>query len=189
MNISAVLLAGGESRRMGCDKANLLFRGKPLWQTQLQVLRKLGPVEIFASARTDPAWRPPDMVFVADGSPSRGPLSGVAASLDRISTTHLLALAIDLPWMTEEYLKLLCTKMVPGRGVVPMIDNRAEPLAAIYPREAAIDFRTALRGTDFSLQSLVSDLVRFGKLQEMSVAETEKKFFLNVNAPSDLASA
>jgi len=41
MNISAVLLAGGESRRMSKDKATLLFRGKPLLQIQLELLRKL----------------------------------------------------------------------------------------------------------------------------------------------------
>jgi molybdopterin-guanine dinucleotide biosynthesis protein A len=189
VNLSAVLLAGGESRRMGRNKANVLFRGKPLWQTQLQMVRKLSPVEIFVSARADPSWRPHDVVFVADVPPSRGPLSGVAASLDRISTTHLLALAIDMPWINEKYLKLLCARIEAGRGVVPKIDNRAEPLAAIYPREAAIDFRSALTGADFSLQSVVCDLVAAGKLREISVAERDKKLFLNVNVPSDLRSA
>src|SRR4029077_13783233 len=58
MTFSAVLLAGGESRRMGTDKATFLFRGKPLWQVQLETLRKLRPAEIFLSARTDPSWRP-----------------------------------------------------------------------------------------------------------------------------------
>src|SRR5438132_3286725 len=57
MNMSAVLLAGGESRRMGKDKATLQFRGRPLWQIQFELLRKLHPSEIFISARTDPTWR------------------------------------------------------------------------------------------------------------------------------------
>ena len=84
MKISAVLVAGGESRRMGRDKATLLFHAKPLWQIQLELLRKLEPTEIFVSARTDPVWRPADVQFVADDLPSRGPLSGLAASLAKV---------------------------------------------------------------------------------------------------------
>jgi molybdopterin-guanine dinucleotide biosynthesis protein A len=183
------LLVGGEARRMGRDKAIVLFRRKPLWHIQLETVRKLRPKEIFVSARTDPEWRPHDVMFVADIPPSRGPLSGLAASLEQMSTTHLLALAIDMPWMTNEYLKFLCARMKPGCGVVPKIGDRAEPLAAIYPREAAIEFRDALRGPDFSLQSVIRDLVASGKLSEERVTEAHKKLFLNANVASDLRSA
>ena len=103
LNISSVLLAGGESRRMGKDKATVLFRGKPLWQIQLELLRRLEPAEIFISAGTDQPWRPDDVYLVTDDSPSRGPLSGLAASLARMRSAHLLALAIDMPFMTEKF--------------------------------------------------------------------------------------
>ena len=139
MNISAALLAGGESRRMGQDKATLVFHGKPLWQIQLDLLRKLRPREIFLSARTDPGWRPADVYFVPDQTPSRGPLSGLAATLARIQTDHLLALAIDMPLMTEDFLRSLCGAIKPSCGVAPMIGDRAEPLAAIYPKGADSD--------------------------------------------------
>ena len=188
MNISAVLLAGGESRRMGKDKATVLFRGKPLWQIQLELLRKLNPAEILLSARTDLVWRPIDVQFVADDPPSRGPLSGIAASLTQMHTAHLLALAIDMPFMSENYLRYLCDQIEPGTGVLPKISGRAEPLAAIYPREASVDFRSALAGTEFSLQTLVCDLIEAGKLREIPVTEQEKKLFLNVNELSDLQS-
>src|SRR4030095_3177824 len=119
MNISAVLLAGGEARRMGKDKATLLVHEKPLWQIQLDLLRKLEPTEIFVSARTDPPWRPANVLLAADDPPSRGPLSGLAAALARMRAKHLLALAIDMPFMTEKYLKFLCGQIEPGRGVLP----------------------------------------------------------------------
>ena len=98
--LSAVLLTGGESRRMGQDKATLLFHGKLLWEIQLELLQRLEPAEIFVSAKTDPAWRPAAVKFVADDPPSRGPLSGIAASLAQIHTAHLFALAIDMPFMS-----------------------------------------------------------------------------------------
>ena len=186
MTLSAVLLAGGESRRMGTDKATILFRGKPLWEVQLETLRRLRPSEIFLSARTDPSWRPADVQFVADLPPSCGPLSGIAASLARIDTAHLLVLAIDMPFMTENYLRSICAAIEPGRGVVAKIDTRLEPLAAIYPREAEIDFRTALAGTDFSLQTLVRHMVTTGKLLEVFVTEQDRRLFRNVNSVSDL---
>jgi molybdopterin-guanine dinucleotide biosynthesis protein A len=185
MNISAVLLAGGESRRMGKDKATLLFRDRPLWQIQFDLLRTLQPEEIFVSARTDPPWRPSDVQFVSDEQPSRGPLSGLSATLARISTDHLLALAIDMPLMTENYLRLICNLIEPGRGVLPMIGNHAEPLAAIYPKGTGTDFIMALSGSDFSLQSLARKLVDTGKLSPVNVLEEEGKFFRNFNHLSD----
>ena len=185
MNISAVLLAGGESRRMGKDKATLLFRGRPLWKIQFDLLRTLQPEEIFISARVDPPWRPSNVQFVSDEPPSRGPLSGLSATLARISTDYLLVLAVDMPLMSEDYLRLICNLIEPDRGVLPMIGDRAEPLAAIYPKGAGIDFITALSGSEFSLQSLTKKLIEAGKLSLVNVLDEEKKFFRNFNALTD----
>ncbi len=186
MKISAVLLAGGKSRRMGEDKATFLFRNMPLWQIQLDLLRKLQLPELLISAQTDPPWRPADIEFVPDDQPSRGPLSGIAAALFRTTTDYLLALAIDMPFMTESYLRSLCERVERGVGVVPFIENRAEPLAAIYPRDAYDDVVGALSGSDFSLQALVEKLIAAGKLQAIQVSEEEKAFFRNLNEPGDL---
>src|SRR5215208_240610 len=188
-DLSAVLLTGGESRRMGTDKATIVFHGKPLWQVQLETLRRLRPAEILLSARTDPSWRPDDVQFIEDVPPSRGPLSGIAASLVKIRTAHLLALAIDMPFMTENYLRSICAAIEPSRGVIAKIDNRAEPLAAVYPREAEIEFRTALAGSDFSLQNIVRHLVTSGKLREISVMKEERLLFRNVNNMADVDAA
>jgi molybdopterin-guanine dinucleotide biosynthesis protein A len=186
MNISAALLAGGQSRRMGRDKATILFRGKPLWQIQLDLLHKLQPAEIFVSARTNPAWRLPDLTFVPDEQPSRGPLSGLTATLARIRSNHLLVLAIDMPFMNEEHLRYLCDKIEPGRGVLPMIGNQVEPLVAIYPVEARVDFVNALSGVDFSMQTLTNQLVKMGRLRVIRPSEQDQLFYRNLNEPDDL---
>jgi molybdopterin-guanine dinucleotide biosynthesis protein A len=189
MKISAVLLAGGESRRMGEDKATLSFHGKPLWQVQLDLLRRLEPAEIFLSARTDPPWRPPDVPWVADEPPSRGPLSGLTAALSQMRGTHLLSLAIDMPFMTEKYLRSLSQQAVPHRGVLPMIGGRAEPLAAIYPVESHAAFLAALSGAEFSLQKIVRELVEIGQLRVLQVTKEQELLFRNLNEPADLGSS
>jgi len=189
MKLSAVLLAGGESRRMGKDKATLRFRGKPLWEIQLTLLRQLNPLEIIISAQTDPRWRPNDTRFVADDAPSRGPLSGLAASLAQMRGTHLLALAIDMPFMKARYLRSLCERTEPGCGVIPRINNRAEPLAAIYPAEARADFAMALSGADFSLQELTRRLAEAARLRVVPVDESDIELFRNLNDPDTLSRA
>jgi molybdopterin-guanine dinucleotide biosynthesis protein A len=186
MTLTAVLLAGGESRRMGRDKAAIVFRGQPLWQRQLQVLRDLGPEKIFVSARTEPSWLPFDTELLLDEPPSRGPLSGLTRALEQMQTSHVVALAVDMPFMTSEQLRFLGSLAVVGRGVVPVVNDRAEPLAALYPREAAADFAAALAGSDFSLQTLTQSLARAGRVQMVAITEEDRDLYRSVNEPNDI---
>jgi molybdopterin-guanine dinucleotide biosynthesis protein A len=186
LTFSAVLLAGGESRRMGRDKAAVVFRDEPLWRRQLRVLRDLGPEKVFVSARTESSWLPDDTGLLLDEPPSRGPLSGLTKALEQMETSHLLVLAVDMPFVTREQLHHLCSLATEGCGVVPVVGERAEPLAAIYPREAAPDFISALAGADLSLQPLVRKLAAAGKVQTFSVQPEDERFYRSINTPADL---
>ena len=187
MKLSAVLLAGGESRRMGREKATMLCRGRPLWQRQLDTLRELEPTDLLISARSDPAWRPKDAAFVADAAPSRGPLSGITAALACMKGAHLLALAIDMPFMSAAYLRSLGDLIEPGCGVLPVMGDRAEPLAAIYPAEAYPHFVAALGGANFSLQAATRELIQLKTLRVLPVSHEEWKLFRNVNVPGNIS--
>jgi molybdopterin-guanine dinucleotide biosynthesis protein A len=68
---------------------------------------------------------------------------------------------------------------------MPVIGERAEPLAAIYPAAAAPDFTAALAGTDFSLQGLVQSLATEGKVQMFSVPEKDEHLYRSANEPGD----
>lgn len=186
MNISGVLLAGGESRRMGRDKGTLYWRGRPLWEWQIEKLRALRPENILLSARSDVPWRPADVDLVVDASPSRGPLSGLAAALAAVETNHLLALAVDMPLMTTDHLRLLCGLATDGTGVIPMIDGNAEPLSAIYPNEARAVFRESLQSENFSLQPIVRKLIALNMLRVMPISGLAREFYRNINELRDL---
>jgi molybdopterin-guanine dinucleotide biosynthesis protein A len=188
MTLTAVLFAGGLSQRMGADKATLMIEGEPLWRRQINRLQELKPQALWISARERPAWCPPNIETVMDQYPSRGPLSGLAASLDRLQTSHLLALAIDLPRMTAKQLRELCALAESGRGVIPLNGQTFEPLCAIYPIEAAATAQSALAAADLSLQRLARTLVRENRALAYPLSEREKELCHNVNTPADLSS-
>lgn len=187
MSFNAVLLAGGESRRMQRDKATLKWRNRPLWEWQIEKLRALSPEKILLSARRDAPWRPADVALVLDARPSRGPLSGLAAALKSTETNYLLALAIDMPFMTTAHLRGLCDRATNGMGVIPSIDGKAEPLGAIYPKEARAVFVEALLGDNFSMQPIVRRLIDLNLLREIPVVGPAQDFYKNINRPRDVA--
>jgi molybdopterin-guanine dinucleotide biosynthesis protein A len=171
---------------MSRDKATIEFDGRPLWERQLEILRALRPETIFVSARTTPVWLPTDAELLLDDPPSRGPLSGLTKALATMRTTHLLALGVDMPFMASEQLSNLWGLAQAGWGVVPVIRGQAEPLAAIYPAEAAADFAAALGGTDFSLQRVIQILTAEEKVRLFTVRARDEHLYPSVNEPGDL---
>ena len=148
---------------------------------------RLDPQKFFSRQESDPSWRPDDVQFIADVPPSCGPLSGLAASWLKVRTAHLLALAIDMPLMTDNYLEFPLRSDRAGSGRRSEDRDRGvDRSAAIYPREAAIEFREALVGTDFSLQTVTRRRSRSGKLGKYVCTEEDQTLFLNVNELSDI---
>jgi molybdopterin-guanine dinucleotide biosynthesis protein A len=187
MTFTALLLVGGESRRMGRDKATLVVEGAPLWRRQLDLLRNLQPEAIWLSARTRPDWCPPDVKVILDHPPSRGPLSGISAAFLSMSTTHLIVLAVDMPRMTAEHLQKLRDLVEPGRGVVSFEDDMAQPLCAIYPREAATVAERNIASGNASMQSFVRQLRQQNLLHGRDLGSEERALYQNLNTPADIA--
>jgi molybdopterin-guanine dinucleotide biosynthesis protein A len=185
VSLTAVLLTGGLSSRMGRDKATLMFEGRPLWARQLDLLRRLEPQALWISGRVTPPWTPRGTEVLLDAPPSRGPLSGIALALARMQTTHLLVLAVDLVKMTCEHLAELLHEARLGQGVVPLNQNFFEPLAAIYPKEAASFAGRALASQDLSMQTLIRRLIDHGRLSHYPLSEKQRELYLNVNRPGD----
>jgi molybdenum cofactor guanylyltransferase len=183
--LTGVLFAGGESRRMGMDKATLLLNGEPLWRRQIHLLRALSPARIIVSARSKPVWCPPEIELVLDDLPSRGPVSGLAATLKSIQTTHLLALAVDLPQMTSAHLEKLWLLARMGIGIVPQQDGLVEPLSAIYPAEAASAVERALATEDFSLHGVIRILAARGQMRFYPIRRCEGVLYRNANTKEE----
>lgn len=183
--ITAALMAGGKSTRMGRDKCLIDVNGVPLWQRQLEILLALSP-EVFALAPGRPRWLPGNAQWVPDAVRDEGPIGGLVAALAHATHGNVLMLAVDMPAMTLDFLKKLSRMTGRHSGIVPQICERYEPLAAIYPREAlpVVEDQLFVK-RDNSLQTLLQCLVRSGLMRCFSVPSSELRLFRNLNFPAD----
>ena len=180
MRCSAVLLAGGKSSRMGCDKALLEIDGAPLWRRQLATLRALAPEQLLVSGPSRGEGE-----TVADEIAGAGPLGGVAAALHRCSAPLLVVLAVDLPEMTAAFLHGLLMLCRDGGGVVTRGPDFFEPLAAVYPKVAqALAWEQLQRG-EFSMQRFVAAALREKLVVARKRQPEEDALFTNFNTPAD----
>ena len=171
---------------MGRDKAFVEVDGVPLWRRQLRVLEQLAPAEIFLAGPARPEWKDAGWTIIPDAEENSGPLAGLASALRRCSTPLLLALAVDLPNITSDYLHLLLALCTAQRGVVPR-SERFEPLVALYPKASAEIATQLLASPDHSLQHFAARCIAAELAIEHRVAPADEPLFLNMNTPAELA--
>ena len=134
MPLTAAILAGGQSQRMGTDKAALEIGGMTLLERTARLALAAGlPVLVVGRVRPD-GWALPEVRFIPDAKPGLGPAGGLAAALHHAQTA-VLALACDLPLLTEEALHWLMAQVrsqFAPSGLVTVNGDRREPLFAVY---------------------------------------------------------
>lgn len=184
-DLTGALFAGGKSTRMGSDKCLIEYDGQPAWQRQLGLLRETCD-EVLIVSRERPDWCPDSVLWYADAVENRGPLAGLATALERSPTPFVLALAVDLPNLTGDYLKSLVANSGEGNiGVVPVIDQLFQPLTAVYPTTAVEYVRAHMEQPDKSFQNLVRELLSVGLVRPIEVESHERTILRNANAPTD----
>jgi molybdopterin-guanine dinucleotide biosynthesis protein A len=102
--VAAFVLAGGQSSRMGRDKALVELAGQPLIAHALGVLRGAGLEPKIAGARTDLQSYAP---VIADTAQDRGPLAGICAALASTSWERTVFLSVDLPLIPSSLIEFL----------------------------------------------------------------------------------
>jgi molybdopterin-guanine dinucleotide biosynthesis protein A len=193
LGLSGAILAGGQSTRMGRDKAFLPFPapdGPPLIAHQCALLRDLGIDDLLISGRpdTDYASAVPHARVVLDTQSDSGPLAGLAAVLAAARHPRVLVMAIDHPRMTANYLRKLIHISNQSTGVVPSGPHGFEPLIAIYPCSLLPHIQQALVTGQFSLQTLLTKAIKSSVIQSVKLDEDELPLFANWNTPQDLKS-
>jgi molybdopterin-guanine dinucleotide biosynthesis protein A len=186
-DVTAFILAGGKSTRMGTDKAFVDYEGRSLLERALEIARSVtSGVRIVGRRKKFAQFAP----AVEDIFPDRGPLGGIHAAL-RASLTDLnLMLAVDMPFVPGAFLKYLIRRSrnsPDATAVIPRGNGRWQPLCAIYRRNFADAAEPALLAGRNRIDLLYPEIhVRVIEEEELQREGFSPDIFGNLNTPEEL---
>lgn len=186
-DLTAFILAGGKSSRMGTDKAFVDYEGRTLLARALDLVRSVASsVWVVGSKEKFAAFAP----VVEDVFRDCGPLGGIHAALLASPTELNVMLAVDMPFVSSAFLEYFITQ---ARGapdaaaVVPRGDAGWQPLCAIYRREFAGVAERALRAGRNKIDQLFDEVhTRVIGQEELEGAGFSPAIFRNLNTPEEL---
>lgn len=180
--ISAAILAGGKSIRMGTDKGLLPFRGSLMIE---HVINLLSPIGTMLIANKPEYYRLGYPVF-SDIKKDAGPLGGIYTALEHSKTEKMLILSCDTPFISRKFIDLLLSEAEGEQDVtVPVYNGRFEPLCAVYSTKCKDRLFELLISGELKLQYVLKQLNRkeFVVTEEMN--EQLQNSFKNINTPED----
>ncbi len=190
--LSIVIQAGGQSSRMGEDKALKLFLGRPLIQ---RVIERLSPIADELLVTTN---RPQEYAFlntrlVADLKPGRGALGGLYTAIASATQPLVAVVACDMPFASTKLIETASSLMVEEEAdvVIAKSEEGYEPLHAVYRRETCLPaIESAIEADLWKVIAWFPQVkVRVLSSEEIKEADPDGLAFWNVNTPEEFAKA
>ena len=188
-DLSAIILAGGKSSRMGRSKALLLFDGKPLITHIVRTLERFfSDIVIVASAGQE--LPPLPVTLVRDEVAYQGPVGGIYYGLKAASRDVCFVTSCDVPFFNLPLISYLISQISDYDVVVPYYQERFQPLHAVYRLSLAPLLQDQLERGELRPISLFNKVrTREVHEDEIRVFDPEGLSFLNMNTPEDYQAA
>jgi molybdopterin-guanine dinucleotide biosynthesis protein A len=180
--MTGIVLAGGESRRMGRDKAFLKLEGIPLIEYVLRTLHIIFP-RIIIVTNNPSAYALYDAVVVTDAVKKQCPLAGIYSGLLCSTDEYNFVAACDMPFLNPNMITYM-TGLVDGYDiVVPMTAGKnVEPLHAIYSKKLLPVIAKQLQGDERKIQGIFKEArVKYVTETEIDRYDPERRSFRNIN--------
>lgn len=195
--VTGIVLAGGESRRMGKPKAFLKIGGKQLIQYPLALLNSICP-EVFVVSKKPELYSKFNVKGIQD-EVDAGPMGGIYTGLREASYPWAIVLACDMPFVTREILEGLIRQIRPQsdlQAVIPLAPEKSgkelmkQPLCALYSKQAIPTLEKKISSGQISLiESFSEPGARFMHWLSLDPKDREAISFRNLNDPKEFKSA
>lgn len=187
--LAGLILMGGESVRMGRDKATLRLAGKPLWEIAVSTLRPLVDTVILVESSLS-SIAPGSYRVLTDDPPGHGPLGGLVTGLEQSGYQHHLVMAVDYPLVQPALLRLLLARAAGVWAVCCRSSAFLEPLLAYYNAACAPVMRRMLAEGELRTHMLYERVPSvILQTEEYDGADPRRLSQINVNTPQDMERA
>ena len=184
--------AGGQSHRMGQDKALMPFLGRPLIQ---RVIERLSPIadETIVTTNTPHDYHFLGLPLFPDLKPGRGALGGLYTALSSATCEIVAVVACDMPFASTALIEAASRLLVQEEAdvVIPDSGGGLEPMHAVYRRETCIPaVEAAIEADLWKLIAWFPQVnVRVLQPDEVKVYDPAGLAFWNLNTPEEFAEA
>jgi molybdenum cofactor guanylyltransferase len=187
--MTGIVLAGGENRRMGVDKAFLPVAGMPMIEHVLRALRK--SVERIIIVTNSPgAYASYDAVVITDACDKRGPLTGIYSGLLHSRDEFNVVVACDMPFLNSRLLSYMTGLAGEYDAVLPKIGDFIEPLHAVYRRGLLQVIEDHIKRDQRKIRGILTGLrVRHVTEKEIDRFDPLRRSFINLNTPEEYEEA
>lgn len=187
-----VILCGGNSRRMGTDKALVDFDGSPLLRRHVEAINSLDfevPIYVSSGETRYEILNDFDVTYVPDVVEGAGPLSGLAGALGAVGEAgsadgHIFAMPVDTLVPPGVLLDHLTRTRLTASGVALIKGERLHPVHGLFPISAADPLRQFVRSGGRAVMAFLETL----DIEEVSIGEAWE-LCLNFNYPDDFVAA
>ena len=188
---SIILQAGGQSSRMGTDKALLPFMGTTLLGYIIDQVAPLGR-EIIIISNNPENYRTFDLPVFSDVYQGWGALGGLHAAIHHAPAELCMVLACDMPFVIPAFLEFLVRASDTYDAVIPRMQATGftEPFRAVYRKTCLPPIESAIEKKKRRVNSFFDQVrVRYVDQNEIETYDPALHTFLNVNTPEDLQAA
>ena len=190
--LSIVIQAGGESRRMGKDKALMPFLGRPLIQRVVDRLRPIAD-EILVTTNSLEDYRFLNLRLFPDLKPGRGALGGLYTALSSATCEAVAVVACDMPFVSAALIEAASRLLVQEDAdvVIPDSGDGLEPMHAVYRCKTCLPaIEAAIEADQWRLISWFPQVkVCILQPDEIRLYDPSRLAFWNLNTPEDFAEA
>ena len=184
MKIAGVVLAGGQSSRYGQPKMFELFKGQPLYKHSLVALQKnqLDPLILATNTSLQAKFPDENVHWIIEKQPHQGPLFALQNIMDNFPDVEwFFVVASDMPFITADFVQSMLAFIDDGLdAIVPIQEERIQPLAAIYRKSALPIANQLVQQNKRSMKALLDQLqVRYVPFA------IENATFININTQQD----